>query len=147
AGDGQTLQHALLRAQHERLLADARHQEDVVVDAERHQEHEDQQRHAGIDASEAEDVLEHQDARAQRREIGQDDGQDQQPGARTARSSPQRISSTTNRIIGTISWKSLVAERFASSWIADCPPTSAPGPAAALTFARKASTASNAGGL
>ena len=41
------------------LLAHPGHQEDVVVDAEGHQEDETEQRHRGVRAREAEDVVEH----------------------------------------------------------------------------------------
>src|SRR3712207_8954354 len=42
----------------ERLLADPGHQEDVVVDAQRHEEHEREQRERGVRALEPEHVLE-----------------------------------------------------------------------------------------
>src|SRR5437763_383754 len=44
----------------ESLLADPRHQEDVVVDAERDEEHEDEKRQAVVRAAPAEDVVEEQ---------------------------------------------------------------------------------------
>ena len=58
AGGGEGDQRALAGAEVHRLLAHPGHQEDVVVDAQGHQEHEGEQREAGIGPGEAEDVLE-----------------------------------------------------------------------------------------
>ena len=58
AGDRQAAQHALARAVAERLLAHARHQEDVVVDPERDEEHERPAAAATGPRREVEDELE-----------------------------------------------------------------------------------------
>ncbi|CAG6394505.1 hypothetical protein SCOCK_270086 [Actinacidiphila cocklensis] len=63
--------HPLPRAQSGALLPDAGHQEDVVVDAKRDQEDEDEQRERGVLAGVAEDVAEDDRADAQRRREGQ----------------------------------------------------------------------------
>ena len=60
-----------------RLLAHAGHQEDVVVDAQGHEEHEREQREARVGPGEAEDVLEQQRRDAQRGAEGQHHGGDQ----------------------------------------------------------------------
>ena len=71
AGDREAAQHADARAVAQGLLAHAGHQEDVVVDPQRHEEHERQQRERGVDAREVEDVLEEEDrCRARRRTRG-----------------------------------------------------------------------------
>jgi hypothetical protein len=62
----------------ERLLAHPRHEEDVVVDPQRHEEDEGEQRERRVGAGEAEDVVEHQRADAERREERQDHRADEQ---------------------------------------------------------------------
>ena len=57
AGGGERAEHARARVPCSRgLLARPGDQEDVVVDAERHQEQEGQQRHPDVDRGEAEDA-------------------------------------------------------------------------------------------
>ena len=76
-----------------RLLPHARHQEDVVVDAQRDEEDEREQRQRRVDAREAEDVSKKNDADAERRREGQDDRRrSAAAGASSARSSSARIS-------------------------------------------------------
>ena len=53
------------------------HQEDVVVDAERDQEHEPEDGHGVVQPLEAEDVLEHEHARTEGRAERQHDGGDE----------------------------------------------------------------------
>src|SRR3954468_3537324 len=78
AGDREPAQRALARPVLGRLLADARHQEDVVVDPERHQEDEAQQRQRRIDAGEAEDRVGDEHAEAERRGEAEDHRQHEQ---------------------------------------------------------------------
>ena len=78
AGDREPAQRALARAVALRLLAHARHQEDVVVDPQRDEEDEGQQRQRRPDAGEAEDVLRDEDAGPERRGEGHDHRDDQQ---------------------------------------------------------------------
>ena len=77
------------------LLVDAGHQEDVVVDAERDQEHEDEQRERRVGAGEAEHVPEDQRAQPERRAERQHHGADQHQRRDSARSSSTRMSRTT----------------------------------------------------
>ena len=60
------------------FLPYAAHQEDVVVHAEGHQEHEAEQRHGGVGPREAQEVVEDQGGNAHRRTVGQHYGQHQQ---------------------------------------------------------------------
>ena len=66
AGHREAADHARPRAVALRLLAHARHQEDVVVDAQRDQEHERVQRQRRVRAGEAEDHVVDDDADAER---------------------------------------------------------------------------------
>src|SRR2546423_7691507 len=63
-------------------------------------------------------------------------------GTTRARRSRLRITNTTSSTSGAISLKSRVAAEFTSSCTAVGPPTRAPGPAAAFTFARSVVMAS-----
>ena len=78
AGDREAAQHPVARAVLERLLADARHEEDVVVDAERDEEDEREQRDVRARAREAEDHVEDDRADAERGQERQHDGRDEQ---------------------------------------------------------------------
>ena len=68
AGDRQAAQHPVVRAVLQRLLADARHQEDVVVDPQRDEEDEREERDRRVAAREAEDDVEDDRADAERGE-------------------------------------------------------------------------------
>src|SRR5439155_16954062 len=78
AGDGQADAGTAAGAGVCGLLAYAGHQEDVVVHAERDQEHEGVQREGGVHAGVAEQVLEDQCGHADGGEEGQHDGGQQQ---------------------------------------------------------------------
>jgi ABC-type dipeptide/oligopeptide/nickel transport system ATPase subunit len=64
-GGGEGFEHALSGAETHGLLPGPAGQEDVVVDAERHQEQESQQRHRIVDALEPEDRVEDEHAAAE----------------------------------------------------------------------------------
>jgi hypothetical protein len=106
AGDAQADQHGGPRAARERLLADAAGEEDVVVDPERHQEDEGEQRHHRVGAREAEHVLEHQPRDAERGEVREHRGAISSSGATTERSSSISISVITSRTSGMITHRS-----------------------------------------
>ena len=110
ARHGEAADHARPRAVVEGLLADPGHQEDVVVDAERDEEHEAYSGSDGSDAREAEDHVVDDHADAERRAEGQDHRPDQQQ-RREHRPQQQRSGSGTRSTsaIGTISSVSRVA--------------------------------------
>ena len=130
AGHRQAAQHALARAVAQRLLAHARHQEDVVVDPQRHEEDEREQRQRRVDAGEAEDESKTTSRpRARRRTTGSP-WRSAAAARRSARSSTTRISSTTSSAIGTITQR--VARRGLAQVVLDspsAPPTSTSGAA------------------
>jgi len=71
-GHGEAPDRPGARAAREGLLAHARHEEDVVVDAQRDQEDEREQRQVGRHPGEVEDVLEEERPDAERGEVGDD---------------------------------------------------------------------------
>ena len=71
-------QHALARAVHRGLLADAAHQEDVVVGAERDEEDEDDDRQHRVEGVLIEGVPEEHEAEPAGREEREDHGRDQE---------------------------------------------------------------------
>ena len=77
AGDGEGAQDALFGAVLDRLLAGAGDQEDVVVDPQRDQEDEGEERQRRVRAGEAEDHVEDEVADAERGEEAEDHGADQ----------------------------------------------------------------------
>ncbi len=77
SGHGQAAEHALSGAVLEGLLAHAGHQEDVVVDPQRDEEDEREQRQGRIDAREVEDVLEEEGRDPEGGPEGEDHRRDQ----------------------------------------------------------------------
>ena len=118
------------------FLAHAGHQEDVVVDAQRDQEHEHEQRERGVRAGEAEHVVEDQRADAERRRERQHHGRDQHDRRDERPQQQPRMRSTTSRMIGMIRLRSCAAARWMSRLTAVFPPTSASAPGTACTAAR-----------
>ena len=115
AGRGERPQHALAGAVPAGLLGGPGHQEDVVVDAERHQEHEREQRHAVVEALEAEDLGEEHPRQPEAGEVGR------RPPSRRARSGRRpsgaaapRATRTSSRMIGRITGRS---RRWASDGV------------------------------
>ena len=102
AGDRQAAQHALAGAVLRRLLAHARHQEDVVVDPQRHQEDEGEQGQVGSAAREAEDHVEDRSPTPRAAANDRTTVAISISGATSARSSSIRTTKTTSSASGTI---------------------------------------------
>ena len=77
---GQPAQHPLPGAVRERLLTHPGHQEDVVVDAEGHQEHESVQRDRRVRTTEPEQMLEDEGRDPEGGQEVERDGRDEQHG-------------------------------------------------------------------
>ena len=78
SGGREAAQHPFPAAVAERLLAGPRHQEDVVVDAQRDEEHEREQDRVVVDALEAQQVGEDEPGQAEAGDVRRDDGRHEQ---------------------------------------------------------------------
>ena len=148
AGGGQPDQRAAAGAVPLRLLAHPGHQEDVVVDAQRDQEHEDEQRERRVRAAEAEHVVEDQraDARARPRTTAPR-SRSAAAARRSARSSSTRMRSTTTSTIGMIRFRSCVGGALHVQVDRGAAADHASAPGTACTAARTRSTVSYAAWL
>src|SRR5690606_15592972 len=101
AGDGETAQHPFPVAEVDRLFPHPGDEEDVVVDAQSHQEREGEQRHPGVGARQVQQVVE--DERAHPRAEPNDTTvvMMRSTGATSDRSSTISTSSTTASTSGT----------------------------------------------
>ena len=122
------------------------HQEDVVVDAERHEEHEGEQRHPVVERREAEHVREDHPRQAQAGEEGRrrtvatsttGGGQRPQQQHRARRA-------TSSRMIGRITWRSRGAASDASSAAASVAAHDGVAPGRPPTASRRAGPVSDA---
>ena len=136
AGDGEAAQHAVAGAVALGLLADPRHQEDVVVDPQAHEEDEGEQRQRRVDAGEAEHDVEHDEAEAERGGEGRSRWRSA-AAARRARAAA-RSGSAAPRAGRSGDHDGVARRRPRTSYsIAVGPPTSTSGPPASLTAARR----------
>ena len=117
-----------------RFLVHAGHQEDVVVDPERDQEHEHEQREGGVGSREAE-VLEDEGADTEGRGERQNHRGDQDQ-RRYQRPQQGRMTNTATSTSGMMTQLSRSAARWASRLTAVLPPTRASASGTAWTLSR-----------
>src|SRR6266536_1821609 len=126
------------------LLPDPGDQEDVVVDAQGDQEHEDDQRKPWIDASEVEHMAEHQDADPERRTEGQHHRCDEQQRAGQRAEQQGEDGEDHQQHHRMITRESWAAAFFTSRVTAEPPPSLADAPWMWCTAARARLTVSRA---
>ncbi len=106
-------EHALSRSVAAGLLACSRDEEDVVVDAERHEEDEGEERRAVVESREAEHLREDPPRGADAREVGRHDGRHEHERSHDRAQQHERASSTSVSTSGKMTSRSRVE---ASAW-------------------------------